>query len=374
MNKRPSETQPTNMTDQGLDVLNSREQRIQIERLAVEEAVVVSDFSTLRNRVAYILNKYPSTRNSDVTLQLKYWDEFEPDVAKELTPANLYKGTRLTSLARARAKIQNEYGLFLPKDHVRYSRRQQEDWMKEAILADEPGRGLISVYSDESGKNQRWNIIGGAWNGDGHEAWRLKGATVQWLKNRNSPTEFHFNKVNRQYFQTYVDYWDWVLAEFPSMGFKAIIVDSTKLHRAVQEVFHQLYPKYIVHGLRHEWDTARVDRSQYCSVQVIIDEEDRTKDAFVRDNIRDAIRDEVKAADLMDKVSISRIAPERSSQEPGLQLADLFAGTINRCLNVDSDGTHIKDELARHIRESLGIEFREGWLIPSGDRVVIEYL
>ena len=31
----------------------------------------------LITKIAYLLNKYPSTRNSDITLQLKYWREFE---------------------------------------------------------------------------------------------------------------------------------------------------------------------------------------------------------------------------------------------------------------------------------------------------------
>lgn len=80
----------------------------------MERAVLSAKFDTIQERVAWILNHFPDTRNSDITLQLKYWDRFEPDLydGRAIEPDDMYKLTRLTSLQRARAKIQNSYGLF----------------------------------------------------------------------------------------------------------------------------------------------------------------------------------------------------------------------------------------------------------------------
>jgi hypothetical protein len=119
------------------------------------------DFSTLRARVAYILSVYPATRDSDVTLQLRYWETFEPEVAQNLDTGALYIGTRLTSLARARAKIQNEYKLFQPTSRVRRYRRSRAERMQGQVLHDETPQPILTTYCDESGKNAGWLIVGG---------------------------------------------------------------------------------------------------------------------------------------------------------------------------------------------------------------------
>lgn len=111
------------MTDDGrprdqpaldLDLVDEKEQRLEAEKAAMERAVLSAKFDTIQERVAWILNHFPDTRNSDITLQLKYWDRFEPDLydGRAIEPDDMYKLTRLTSLQRARAKIQNSYGLF----------------------------------------------------------------------------------------------------------------------------------------------------------------------------------------------------------------------------------------------------------------------
>ena len=301
--------------DTDAEVVNDREQKMAKEREALEEALAISDFSTIRTRVAYILNKYPATRDSDVTLQIKYWHEFEPDILKDFEPRQLYRGTRLTSLARARAKIQNEYGLFQAKAEVRKARRRYEEWTQEAVLVEQPAFPSISIYADESGKNKRWHIIAGVWSGDGHELFSFSGKSIKWLDDHgfySKGFEFHFTKVSQKYLNVYREWWDWILDNFPSIGFKAIILDSQQQHGSTQAIFHQLYPRYIVHGLRHEWKTGRVDVSQRCSIQVIFDEEQKDKDAIVRDHIWDEIGDEVRRQNLTDRVSIGKITPESS--------------------------------------------------------------
>lgn len=377
MEKMPNESSNKAIPDEE-PVLAGREERLAREREMLEEALAISDFSTIRARVAHILNTYPASRNSDVTLQLKYWEEFEPDILKNFEPQKLYKGIRLTSLARARAKIQNEYGLFQAKDEVRQARRRREEWTQEAVLADQPACPSISIYADESGKNKRWPIIAGLWSGNGKELYSLESKTIQWLDDRGfkgRKPEFHFTKVSAKYIDLYRQWWDWVLATFPSIGFKAMILDSPKMHDSSQAIFHRLYPRYIIHGLRHEWGSGRVDTSQPCSITVVFDEEQRDKDAILRDNIRDDIIDEIRRQDLKDRVNIRRVTSDSSAHVFAIQLADLFAATVNRLINETGSGTNPKDQLANYIRKALDIHVNEdGSLSVSGDRVVIEYL
>ncbi len=57
--------------------IEDRERKIEEERQVLLTRVGSSDVSTLRHRVAWLLNRYPSTRNSDIALQLKHWETFE---------------------------------------------------------------------------------------------------------------------------------------------------------------------------------------------------------------------------------------------------------------------------------------------------------
>jgi len=84
-----------------------RAARLQQERQNLLAAVASSKPDTMVHKVGWILNSYPDTRNSDIRLQLRYWATFCPDQydGGAITPENLYKLPRLTSLTRARARI-----------------------------------------------------------------------------------------------------------------------------------------------------------------------------------------------------------------------------------------------------------------------------
>ncbi|MDQ0200308.1 hypothetical protein [Neobacillus ginsengisoli] len=92
----------------------------------------------MTTRVANILNRYPETRKSDITLQIKYWQVYSGLKSNFVDLTKLYSLERLTSLARARAKIQNEYKLFQADIETRRRRRTLEEEEKEAQMLDKP--------------------------------------------------------------------------------------------------------------------------------------------------------------------------------------------------------------------------------------------
>lgn len=72
------------------------------EREELLAAVGVQDFDTLHKRVAWVLNHYPASRDSDIALQIAYWETFEPDYdGATIQASDLFNFARLTSLARA---------------------------------------------------------------------------------------------------------------------------------------------------------------------------------------------------------------------------------------------------------------------------------
>ncbi len=50
----------------------SKEEEIEAEREQVLAAVAATKFDTLQERIAWILNRYPDTRNSDLALQIRH--------------------------------------------------------------------------------------------------------------------------------------------------------------------------------------------------------------------------------------------------------------------------------------------------------------
>jgi len=98
----------------GLDLDNDKQNRLDVEKERVLSGVASAKFDTVQERVAWILNNFPETRNSDIALQLKYWERFERDIydGVSIEPQDLYVLTRLNSLQRARAKFRTPMGCF----------------------------------------------------------------------------------------------------------------------------------------------------------------------------------------------------------------------------------------------------------------------
>lgn len=115
--------------DQEVEIDPKRLARIEKEKRELLASLAGGDFSTQRTKVAAILNLYPESRNSDITLALKYWETFQPDIYNKhgILPKDLFKLERLHYIVRARAKIQNEYGLFQADAKVKHCRKKNEE-------------------------------------------------------------------------------------------------------------------------------------------------------------------------------------------------------------------------------------------------------
>jgi len=82
------------------------------------EADLAEKLKTVKERVEYILERYPEARNDDFYLYLLYVRHFEPKLSGYIRfiPLDLVKtATRFETVRRVRQKIQ-ESGLYLPTD------------------------------------------------------------------------------------------------------------------------------------------------------------------------------------------------------------------------------------------------------------------
>jgi hypothetical protein len=236
----------------------ARERKIEEERQALLTRVGSSDVSTLRQCIAWLLNRYPSARNSDIALQLKYWETFQGQIfsGSYIATEDYSRLTRLTSIARERARIQNQYNLFLADPEIRERRGTLEEDEKETALAT-PDHPVYAVFLDESGKQSSHLIVGSLWFlSSGPESFQLLRSTNE-LKNRRKFTgEFHFAEMSRNNMEVYKELVDIFLTQGGTISFKFISVPGRGISD-IQAALSDLYYHLITKGIDHEHSSGR---------------------------------------------------------------------------------------------------------------------
>ncbi len=183
----------------------SRMEKIEAEKERLLAALSEGRRDRLTERVAWIMSRFPETRDSDITLQLRYWDLFEPELAAQLEGNTqvLYDLTRLTSLSRARAKIQNSFRLFQASPEIRLRRGQLGEEAKERFATDAPPSPTLTIYADESGKTNDRLIIGSVWFLDPRDTLAAWNRVMAWRRLSGSEGELHFAELTSRTLERY---------------------------------------------------------------------------------------------------------------------------------------------------------------------------
>lgn len=351
--------------EEGVDVVPPEEEearakkqaRVQKEKAALQKSLAAGDFSTTRTRVAFILNLYKDTRNSDVTLAIKYWEQFQPELysVHGILPQNLFKLERFHLIVRARAKIQNEYGLYLAEDAIRRHRRRNEEAMEADVIADAASRGVIQVFSDETGKTQRYVTVAAIWVLAGRAVYDVTRAVLKWKEtsawvNR----EIHFARLSAKDEGVLQELLDIVVNHREFLSFKVISYDQEGSRRRVEDIVARLHEFMLIRGLVHEVGSARV--ALPLTVTVTLDEEP-SLDEIARSDLKEAV--ERRYSELFERrASIESVDSVRSHDSVLVQLADLVAGAVNRRLNHLAE-RGAKDNMADAIVAAFGLVDRE---------------
>jgi len=337
---------------------SEKQARREREKQELLSALAGADFSAMRTRVAGMLNLYPDTRNSDVTLMLKYWETFQPDIYKPsgILPKDLFKLERSTNIVRVRAKIQNEYGLFQADDKIKGYRRGREEEIEEAVIEDAPGRSVAFVYADETGKNDKYVMVASVWILTGRAVFTAGRAIDAWKTTSNwSAREIHFSKFGKQDMDTLAEYLGVIERNREFLSFKFMAIERARTRRPVEEVVMKLHENLMIRGCEHEVGTGRVDLPR--EFQLTVDEEN-SLDSFHLDEMRRRVNEAYQSN--FGGAATLAVAQSASSRNSHLiQLADVVAGAFNRRLNHTGD-RNFKDDMADLIIERLGLVLDEG--------------
>lgn len=319
-------------------------EKIEMEKKMLLGNVTSGNLITSKDKVGFILNHHVDARNSDIDLAWNYWRTFEKEKFNgfSITKEQMFTLTRISSLTRTRAKIQNEYKLFQAEDSVKKYRGVLEKEKKAQEIEDKPtGLPMYGVYIDETGKNDDYLCIGSLWLVDGGvKILETTRKLDMWKRENSINYEFHFAEVKKHKLEAYKNFFRKFINLNPTVGFKLIAVRNTGF-RGLSQAITDLTFHLINRGISHENITSRAPLPRV--LQVWMDEEETGSDTLKIENLKERI----KGLNL-DGLYLDDIQSISSESNYFIQAVDLFTASINRKLNVTGMTNH-KDELADFI-------------------------
>ncbi|MEM6328264.1 MAG: DUF3800 domain-containing protein [Bacteroidota bacterium] len=345
-----------------------KEAKLEAKRARILERVRGGrDFSSLEERVAYVLSQFDATPNSDIALQLQYWEVFEPDLlASNGMPSQegYYRATRLTQIVRARRVIQNDLGLFIATvEDVAIKRRQRAEDFRVAHIPQDVSVPAVFVYADESGKNEANLVVGSVWMIAPGEFQRFQAECEAWREANDVRYELHSASLGKPLLTAYKDFISRFVIGRGSLGFKAVSVPSDGI-RDSAAAFTHLFHVLLREGIRHEHESGRAPLPRH--IYFTKDAESAGADQLLILKIQGEINRD--ATTLFNNKLICTVdEPADSSKETLLQIADLFTWAVNRRLN-HPDSTNWKGEFANWFLNEIGFELDQETVL--GDRAV----
>ena len=337
-----------------VNAIQTKEDQLEAEREELLEHVSACHVNTLRQRVAWILNNFPNTRDSDITLQLKYWETFESEYYNGYTimPDNLYSLTRLTSLTRERARIQNQYRLFVASQEVRQHRGTLEQEEIEKAKENKENYPLFTVYIDESGKTSSQLLLGSLWFlTSGTEQFHLFNEILDLKFSFDFKKEFHFKEMKKDELPIYKALINLFLKNASTSSFKLITMPRSGV-KNVQDAFTELCYFLLTKGIDHEHETGRAPLPR--KLQVWKDAEEPGSDKLMMASLKEKLRlaiDNIYEG----KLQLSDFVAVKSEDNMFIQIADLFVSSAHRLLHRTSNKRNHKDDFAEYFFDALGM-------------------
>lgn len=346
---------------------SKKEEQVEKEREDLLARLGSSELSTMRHRVAWVLNHFPSTCNSDIALQIKFWQAFDNEVYRgsPIEVDDLYRLTRLTSLVRERARIQNQYQLFRADEEVQQRRGTLEEEQREEAR-EIPDCPVYKVYLDESGKTTDHIIVGSLWflsaGTEGLELYRQSSALRE-RYNCSPKFEFHFAETSRNELPLYKELVDIFITEGGTISFKSISVPRAGI-RNFSQALGELYYLLLTKGIEHEDSTGRASLPRI--LQVWKDSDEIGSDKLLMASLAEKMK-QYSASIHDNKLFVQEFVAADSKSSIFLQVADLMASSVNRILCRGQQPRNHKDELADYLVQRLGISTTPDLECPVGD-------
>lgn len=331
-----------------------RRLRADAERQSILASIAAARPTTVLERVAWVLNKFPETRNSDIALMVAYWKLFTDYRGGAVTPEDLFRLPRLTSLSRARARVQNTHKLFLADTEVRKHRGTlSEEEREQAAVAKSVSAPVYAIYADESGKTQKNLLVGSLWLLQGPDAYPISRKLTDWRDGVKFQDELHFAEVDERKLPFYKAAVDLLIDNASALSLKYITVPRDGAGAAAQVIPKLLY-HLVVRGIEHEDRSGRAPLPR--TLQLWKDAEEPSYDKLVLADLTDRLKN-AAAGQFGGKLIVDVVEAADSKSNDLLQVADLFVASLNRVINPPEPpprAAAAKDLLATHVLKRTG--------------------
>lgn len=246
---RPTESEQSISSSKDLE----KEKKLEERKDRLLRAVNSSRLNTMEEKVAWLLNSFPKTRDSDITLQIRYWQNFQRDLydGSGISIRKYYQLARLTSLTRARAVIQNQLRLFQASSDVKRRRQQLEEGERANATRQRPNCHQLAIFIDEGGKTQEHLVVGSMWYLNSAESLKIYQLVDRWKHASGMQSELHFQSINESKLPRYTELADLIAENSAMISFKAVTVERfgiSKIHDALLRMTSHL----ITRGIEHE--------------------------------------------------------------------------------------------------------------------------
>jgi hypothetical protein len=339
------------------DAQESASLEIEQKREVLLKSVKACELNTIETKVAWLLNHFPNTRDSDLALQIRYWQHFQPEHfdGSAISVRDYYRLAKLTTLTRARAAIQNTLKLFQASDEVKKQRKQLQKGEHDNALKKRASHHHSAIYLDESGKTQDHLVVGSIWFLNGAETLRIHRLLSEWRTRAAFESEFHFQAITEAKLPFYIEVADILASNCATVSFKVISVPRRGISN-VHDALLQLSFHLLVRGLEHEQSTSRAPLPR--GISVCKDAEEPGQDKLFAAEL--AARMKQAAATQFDgNLFVEDFSAEESSTNLLLQLADLFTSSVSRQLNATGDRRQPKDRFADYFLSKLKVAVQE---------------
>jgi hypothetical protein len=338
------------------------------KREALLKAVSSCELNTIETRVAWLMNHFPNTRDSDLALQIRYWQHFQPEYfdGGDISVRDYYRLTKLTTLTRARAVVQNTLRLFQASDEVKRRRKQIQKGEHENAVKKRASYHHSAIFIDESGKTQDNLVVGSIWFLNGAETLRIHRLFGEWKIRVGFESEFHFQTITEAKLPLYIEVADMLAAHCATVSFKAISVQKRGIAK-VQDALLDLSFHLLIRGLEHEQATGRAPLPR--GIQVCKDAEEPGQDKLFAADLTARMKQSA-ATQFEGNLYVEDFTAEVSAHSLFLQLTDLFTSSVGRQLNATGDRRQPKDRFADYLLRKLGVAISEQPSESLGDMAV----
>lgn len=331
----------------------------------------VSKFPRL-DQVAYILWRYPNTRNSDRTHAIQYYKTFYPEYVKDdkITFEDVYILPKMYDLQRDRAKIQNTEELFPASIRTKKKRKETESEYHQFYLSSNFKKFSYDanyyLYLDESGKNDTYFTLGGLLINSDEKKESLAALLVDIREKLNKKyqleiKEWKYTNINGKNKDYYLELLDEFKNTNMNFTYVSAILENSGLSSNSKKNKTKELLKFVIKDCIDTL-TLYTCRSSYENVvsnlYVTLDNDGAGVDILQKEQIKTEIQSAVGLESRYFSV-VQDISWEDSKLEDFIQIADMYASSLNNIysdLPADSDKAKAKKEFATKMIEMVGIE------------------